>query len=161
MRIIPAVKSIIVNNDKVLILKKRHYISNPYDLPGGTVKPFENELNALLREIKEETNMIVEPIKNLGPHKIIALPELHVSANIYLCKYKSGKMKLIKEHQSYQWVPMNEIKADYPEWVRESLKHGLQSLHHTSSLRKRDKIKRNVRILRTKMKRKLKKKKRR
>ena len=80
---------------------------------------------------------------------------------IYLCKYKSGKMKLSKEHQSYQWVPMNEIKADYPEWIRESLKHGLQSLHHTSSLRKRDKIKRNVRILRTKMKRKLKKKKRR
>ena len=159
MRIIPAVKSIIINDDKVLILKKRHYISNPYDLPGGTVKPFENELNALLREIKEETNMTVETIKNLGPHKIIELPELQVSANIYLCKYKSGKMKLSREHQSYQWVPINELKADYPDWIIESLKHGLQALHQVSAVRKRDKIKRKVRILRTNMKRKLKGKK--
>ena len=159
MRIIPAVKSVILNNDKVLILKKRHYISNPYDLPGGTIKPFENELNALLREIKEETNMTVKPIKNLGPHKIITLPEFQVSANIYLCKYKGGKIKLSREHQSYKWVPINEIKADYPEWIRESLKHGLEFLHYTSSSRKREKIKRNLSILRTKMKRRLKRRK--
>ena len=154
MRIIPAVKSVIINDDKVLILKKRHYISNPYDLPGGTVKPFENELNALLREIKEETNMTVKPIKNLGSHKIIELPELQVSANVYLCKYKSGRMKLSREHQSYQWVPMNEIKADYPEWIRESLKHSLQAQKYIPTVRKRDKIKNKVRILKTKMKRK-------
>jgi 8-oxo-dGTP diphosphatase len=158
MRIIPAVKSIIINNDKILILKKKHYVSNPYDLPGGTVKPFENELSALLREIKEETNMTVKPVKNLGPHKIISLPELQVSANVYLCKYKKGKIKLSGEHQSYQWIPINQLNADYPEWIRESMKHGTEFLHYTSSLRKRDKLRRRVLIIRSRMKGKRKKK---
>src|SRR3989344_582632 len=154
MRIVPAVKGLVIHKNKVLIIKKRHYVSSPYDLPGGLAKPFENELNALLREIKEEISASVEPIRNLGPHNIINLPELHVSANIYLCRYRKGKIKLSKEHQSYQWVPINILKEEYPEWIRESLKSALRSLHYADRVKEKKKIllKRKIGRLRKKVK---------
>jgi len=53
-----AVKALIFNNDKILLLKKsdkEDVNPNDWDIPGGRVKYLEKPEQALLREIYEET----------------------------------------------------------------------------------------------------------
>jgi ADP-ribose pyrophosphatase YjhB (NUDIX family) len=53
------VKALVINQDKELLLLERHHPSKGmyWDLPGGRLQRGESQLEALSREIKEETGM--------------------------------------------------------------------------------------------------------
>lgn len=64
-----AVVGVVVKNDKIL-LGKRHstmkYLPDAWHLPGGFVEEGEALFTALKREIKEETNLDIHPIKKIS-----------------------------------------------------------------------------------------------
>lgn len=60
------VTGIIYNDQKEVLLLKHTYRSHAWSLPGGYLKAGEHPREALEREIKEETNLVVsvdEPLK--------------------------------------------------------------------------------------------------
>ena len=61
------VQGIIHAENQILIAKKRldlpHPLRGEWHFPGGKLKNKEDPYNAIIREIKEETNLTVRPVK--------------------------------------------------------------------------------------------------
>ena len=66
-----AVRAIIINNNKIALLYSEKY--EFYHFPGGGVDKGESNIDALIREVKEETGLIVRPqsIKEYGMIAVI------------------------------------------------------------------------------------------
>lgn len=82
-----AVSGILIHEDKILIGKKiekeGHFCSGGWHIPGGYIKGVEDELTALKREFKEETNLEIEMINKLTSIKII---KNDMEVHWYICK---------------------------------------------------------------------------
>lgn len=114
MKFYSGLKAVIVKDGKFLILKrsgKDEFRANEWDIPGGGMKFGEKPEECLKREVKEECGLnvdIVKPLriwtffKNSGRTQVFAVT--------VLCKYKSGKVKLSKEHSDFKWIKPDEIK---------------------------------------------------
>jgi 8-oxo-dGTP pyrophosphatase MutT (NUDIX family) len=64
-----------------------------YYPPGGHAKKGETEKQALIREIKEELNLLVEPIRKISETPGDIKGEID---SWWLCRIKSGKLKIKK-----------------------------------------------------------------
>lgn len=102
-----AAKALILNDGKYLALHKSIAKHNLYELPGGRMEFGETAEETLIREVKEETNLIVEPIKLLDTWNFIA-KDYQVTGIIYLCKIKEGSLTLSDEHDKYEWLEFNK-----------------------------------------------------
>src|SRR3989338_10030106 len=121
MKLITAVKALVLDGYNVLILRKW---SGRYDFPGGRVKDGECEaVKTLEREIDEEIGIKVDIGERIIDMITIAITdEGEIVASIYLCEYKGGDIRLSKEHIEYIWVPLSKIKnSDYPKWIQEAV----------------------------------------
>ena len=93
-----AVRAIIVKNKKVLLLHRRDY--DLWELPGGGMDNNETIKHAIKREVKEETNLTVKPLKLIGVYhnyrdKIIIFT--------FLVKILSGRLKKNDEADNFIW----------------------------------------------------------
>ena len=110
--------AIVVNNDnKILLLKrsdvKNIWMPNKWALVGGAIEKNENPKEAIKREIKEETGLIIDDfIKTFtiqrNPNNI---------EHIFACRYKGEPtdVELNNEHTNYGWFDENEM--DYLDIV--------------------------------------------
>ncbi|MDL2246236.1 NUDIX domain-containing protein [Methanobrevibacter sp. OttesenSCG-928-K11] len=106
-------RAVVKNNKNEILLLRRHPESrtNPHkwELPGGKVDPGEFFDEALVRELKEETNLKVtigdfyEAIQDDYPHKRTV--QLVMNVNII-----SGELKISDEHDAFKWVKKDELK---------------------------------------------------
>lgn len=62
----PSVRAIIINDNKIAMVYSKKY--NYYKFPGGGINKGEDNMDALIREVKEETGLIVkrDTIKEYG-----------------------------------------------------------------------------------------------
>ena len=68
-----AVSAAIIRNGKVLIVRRaRSPALNLYTLPGGTVELGEALTDAVIREVREETALTIEPVAPAGHREVIA-----------------------------------------------------------------------------------------
>ncbi len=113
-------KAFIEKDGKVLILGDPE---EGLDFPGGKIQEGEAKdgdanslLEALKREVREETNLEVE-IQD--PFAVWYHEFPKTSRNfgkvVYIvgfrCKYTSGELKLSNEHNKYQWVDKSDYKT--------------------------------------------------
>ena len=65
---VPTVAVILVNKRKEILLVKRKYQpqKNYWDLPGGFIEDDENFENALVREVREELNIVLDNFDYIG-----------------------------------------------------------------------------------------------
>lgn len=129
-------KTLIINNKgQALVLKRAAYYRHPErahqpDLPGGLVDSGETMTEAAVREIEEETGIIisVESLE-LVFSKII---DGAIQKYLYMTKLKNTpEVKLSYEHESYQWVPIAELLETYTftQFYEEGIRYGIdQSL---------------------------------
>ncbi len=106
-------RGIIKNKNGEILLLKRHpkssYGANSWELPGGKVDKGEFFDEALIREIKEETNLnsklgdFCEAIGETYPHKRT------VQIIMYL-KDITGEIAISYEHTEYMWAKIEDIK---------------------------------------------------
>lgn len=108
------VRGIIKNNANEILIVKRHPKSRTdpemWELPGGKVEKGEFFADALVREIKEETNLDVkvgdfaEAVQNDYMHKRT------VQLMMYLGDVK-GEVKISDEHTDWMWADLEKIKS--------------------------------------------------
>lgn len=107
------VRGIIKNKDNEILLVKRHPKSRTdpemWELPGGKVEKGEFFTDALVREIKEETELdcevgdFAEAIQNDYSHKRT------VQIMMYL-ENVTGEVKISEEHTEWMWVSLEDMK---------------------------------------------------
>ncbi len=120
------VHSILFNNKgQALIVKrseKNDVLPNFWDIPGGTLEDGEDPALGAIREVKEETGLIIQPpdlffyTSNVDKTKDKQFIRL-----IFISKIKSSNLTKIvvdpDEHDDFKWINLNEAGnyklADY------------------------------------------------
>ena len=107
------VRGIIRNDTDEILIMKRHPKSRTdpkmWELPGGKVENGEHFADALVREIKEETNLdcevgdFCEAVQNDYMHKRT------VQLMMYL-ENAEGEVEISEEHTDWMWASLEKIK---------------------------------------------------
>jgi len=116
------VGAIIQKNSSVLLLKRSEndFMGGIYELPSGKVEDNESLIEALCREVKEETGLKVKEIKRYLGHFDYKSKsgKLTRQFNFVVTVEEPIQVKL-QEHDDYAWVNKDQID-NYP--VTESVK---------------------------------------
>lgn len=122
-----AAKAIIFNQDRVLILRKSEEErsakdTHGWDFPGGGLEPAEPLMDALAREVMEETGLQVKVVAPAYIYDEIQ-EEKHLIIIKFACDQPTGELVLSPEHEKYYWVHMNELNdGEFPEWMKEEIR---------------------------------------
>lgn len=96
--------------EKGIVLIERKDPPHGWALPGGFVDYGESVENALIREMKEETNLDISIIKLLGVYSDPNRDKrMHTASVVYVVKGK-GKLKAKDDAKNVALVPLNKIK---------------------------------------------------
>ncbi len=100
---------VIVNQDKILVLKRGPNQSNPnlWNFPGGSVEKDETLEEGAIRELKEEANLEVNSdyVEYIG-----TINRDSLEVNCYITREYSGEVKINKESSEFKWVTLEELK---------------------------------------------------
>jgi 8-oxo-dGTP pyrophosphatase MutT (NUDIX family) len=108
-----ATKALILNSEgKVLILRESgSYVDGSntgrYDLPGGRLNAGERFDEALIREVREETGLVVtigEPIAVNEWRPVVRGEEWQIVGIFFACESASLNVVLSDDHDAYEWI---------------------------------------------------------
>ena len=116
---------VLVKDSKILIGKRRsdQMLGGLWEFPGGKNKAKESLESTVIREFKEETNLIVKIKTSLTVVKH-TYSHFKITLHAFLCEYVSGKEE-VRSASELKWVPLTELEA-YP--FPKANKHVLSSL---------------------------------
>lgn len=80
------------------------------DLPGGRLRFGEDPKIALEREIDEEVGLKVEILRPLDVWYLVK-DQLQLVGINYLCIWKEGEVVLSDEHEAYEWLSEEALRA--------------------------------------------------
>ena len=90
-----------------------------WELPGGNLEPGEAEEAALLREVDEETGLVVEIAGLIGEyHRTGFLPH---RARVYRCRVRSGELRPSEETPVVRWFSLDSLPSTLFPWYRAPL----------------------------------------
>ena len=110
MNIISVSAGIILNGRKEILLTERispDKIFSGWEFPGGKLEKDENAEQALIRELKEELNVLVK-VESYCLDVIHHYPNISVNLTTFYCRIVSGEPNLIV-HNALKWVKYNEL----------------------------------------------------
>ena len=119
-----AVKSFIVEDSKVLLIKRRSndaHKPDEWDIPGGRLDIGEDPHIGLKRETKEETGLDIDIIMPLDVQHFVRDDGQKITMIIFLCRPLTDRIKLSEEHQEYKWEEIRPDKAGFPEWIHRTV----------------------------------------
>jgi len=133
-----AVRAIVVNGDKLLVMHRNKFGNEYYALVGGGIDFGETAEQALNREINEETSLTT---KNSRLVFIEDAGEIFGIQYIYLCEYAGGEPKLQpqsmeakinaggKNTYTPMWLPIKDLPKTVllPEALKSALLDGLKN----------------------------------
>lgn len=116
MKEIIDVCAIIINSKKEVFVAKRpeeKSLGGKWEFPGGKQEVGESLEETIIREIKEELNSTIKPIKYLGNiehvyRKMNNSEDFKIIMHAYLCELVDGKLELL-EHTDSKWVSLDKL----------------------------------------------------
>jgi 8-oxo-dGTP diphosphatase len=114
-RPILAVSAAIIRDGKVLIVRRaRPPAKGVHTLPGGGVEVGESLVEAVMREVQEETGLAVEPVALAGYREAIARDgegrvERHFVILPFAARWIAGEPVLNEELSEAMWLHPSEI----------------------------------------------------
>jgi len=123
------VGAVIIKDDKILLVKRRYEPkANFWTLPGGRVKLGEGVRQALIREIREECGIEIEPIRIIDVIDFIEQDEdervrFHYVIIDFEAIYKDGEIRPASDVLNARWVLFSELnKINLPEITKDFFK---------------------------------------
>jgi len=104
------VKGIVAYDGKLLLLKKVKPSKDNYgywELPGGGMEYNESPMEAVKREVLEETGLEVDVEGAVSTFHVVR-KEKEIVGIIFLCYAKNNHVKLSAEHTDYVFVTQDE-----------------------------------------------------
>ena len=124
----PSVRGIIIRNGKIAMMHSRKY--NYYKLPGGGIEPEETLEDTLIREVREESGLIVKPetIKEFGYVRRIEkgrYEDIFIQDNYYfLCETESTVMEQqLDDYEAEEEFTLEFVSITDAISVNESANH--------------------------------------
>jgi len=105
-----AVSAAIIRDGKVLVVRRaRKPALNLYTLPGGAVELGETLHEAVMREVREETQLTIEPVALAGHREVImrdaqSRVERHFVILCFAARWMSGEPVLNEELDDARWL---------------------------------------------------------
>lgn len=116
-RIVPAATAIVVNDDGAILLQRRTD-NDLWALPGGTMDVGETLRQTIVREVREETGLAIEPTGIVGiysdPGHVIAYDDGEVRQEFSICfrtRLMGGQLDHDAESTDLRWVDPGTIHA--------------------------------------------------
>jgi 8-oxo-dGTP diphosphatase len=107
MRHSVSVSGVVIDEDgRALVIQRRD--NGHWEPPGGVLERDETIAEGLVREVREETGLIVEPIALTGVSK--NLPR-GIVALVFRCRAASGALTENAEVTGFRWVRESEVNA--------------------------------------------------
>jgi 8-oxo-dGTP diphosphatase len=136
---VPAVDFLISkdNNSKILLVRRKN---DPFkgmlSIPGGFINEGETAEDAMRREAKEETSLIVEPVAILGVYSDPQRdPRMHTISVTFITRVVEGNENARDDAAALQWIKVeaeldrliesqqiafdhSKILNDYKKWIK-------------------------------------------
>lgn len=114
MKTINVVAAIIIKDNKIFATQRGYgEFKDGWEFPGGKVEQGEAPENAIVREIKEELDTVIEVIEYFDTVEY-DYPNFHLSMKCYICTVVSGKLELL-EHEAAKWLDKDSL--DLVAWL--------------------------------------------
>lgn len=113
LKTVRVVAAVIRSKDKqgndVIFAAQRGYgeFKGGWEFPGGKINPGETPEQALVREIEEELDTVIEVGSRLDTIEY-DYPEFHLSMDCFWCTVKSGRLELL-EHEDAKWLTKEQL----------------------------------------------------
>lgn len=105
-----SVCALVENDQEEILLVKTHARSDTWEFPGGQVEKNESLHEAVCREVREETGIIIDPVGITGVYQNFSA---NVVCVVFFAKYISGKItKQVEEIQDARFVKINRKNLD-------------------------------------------------
>ena len=105
-----AVRTYLIEDDKIVVIKYKKHDNGYYDIPGGKIEENESPTKASIREFKEETGIDILKQHYIG-NNIIEFPDRIFDFDIYIVDEYKGKPLDFEENNS-MWVDLNKIQNE-------------------------------------------------
>ena len=108
---------------RLLLIKRGHEPEEGrWSLPGGRVKPGESDWDALVREVREETGLDVEPGRLIGQVERPAPGGAIFDIHDYAAAVGGGLLAAADDAADARWVPSRDIdRLDLTSGLAETL----------------------------------------
>ncbi len=129
---IPTVGALIRHGEDVLVLRSRKW-SGKWSLPGGKIERGESIAEALAREVREETGLELDDVRQLPTLESVFSDEFHRPEHFILLNYEARargrEVTLSDEHQEARWLPLDQaLRLDLNEPTRRQLVNLLDTI---------------------------------
>ena len=112
-----AVSAAIVRDGKILVVRRaRPPAHGVYTLPGGVVEVGETLVEAVAREVREETGMAIEPVALAGFRETVVRDaqdrvERHFVILCFAARWQAGEPVLNEELSEAHWIDPAELAS--------------------------------------------------
>jgi ADP-ribose pyrophosphatase YjhB (NUDIX family) len=108
------VQGVVLSDAGVLLALRREL--RGWELPGGSARPGEPEREALIREIREETGLLVEPVERVGTYRRHGFAA-HV-AHVHRCVVRGGTLAPSPDTPDVAWWQPSALPSTVFPWFR-------------------------------------------
>ena len=104
-----AVRCYLIKDNKIVATKYKegNKKAGYYEIPGGKIEEGEIPVQTAIREMKEETGLIIKKLKYKG-NLIIEYPNRIFDFDVFLCNEFEGQPQELEENTS-EWIEINEL----------------------------------------------------
>jgi ADP-ribose pyrophosphatase YjhB (NUDIX family) len=107
------VGAVVVDEGRVLLIRRgTEPMKGHWSLPGGLVELGEGLLNAVVREVREETGLAVEPVELIELldriHRQGERVRYHYVIADYLCRVAGGQLRAASDADAVRWAERAE-----------------------------------------------------
>ena len=120
---------LLINDGKVLLARRFNtgYEDGNYSVPSGHVEGDETATNALIREVKEETNIDLDPA-NVRMVHIMHRKAENVRLDLFFeAKEWTGELKILEPNKcdELRWFPMDQLPDNTIPYIRSAIENYL------------------------------------